>query len=118
MSTAAGISCPIVCPAPTAAYATTLLLLAGIFLGSPNFRLASGPEARPFGGDVLQEWIGGYIVRSGDYARFYDVTYAQALEHDERLIGFAWQQSEYFPIVYPPFYYWLVSPLSWLPFPV
>jgi hypothetical protein len=94
----------------------TLLLLAAIFLASPNFRPASGPEARPFGGDVLQEWIGGYIVTSGDYASFYDVAYAQSLEHDEQLVGFAWRQSEYFPIVYPPFYYWLVSPLSWLPF--
>jgi hypothetical protein len=93
-----------------------LLLLAAIFLGSPNFRPASVPDASPFGGDVLQEWIGGYIVRHGDYGRFYDVSYAQSLEHDEHLVGFAWRQGEYFPMVYPPFYYLLVAPLSWLPF--
>jgi hypothetical protein len=103
-------------PAHTGAGAVAVLLLAAIFLGSPNFRPASGPDASPFGGDVLQEWIGGYIVCRGDYGRFYDVSYAQSLEHDEHLVGFAWRQGEYFPMVYPPFYYLFVAPLSWLPF--
>jgi len=98
------------------AYAATFLILAAIFLGSPNFRPASGPEARPLAGDFLQEWIGGYVVRSGDYTRFYDVAYAQALQHDAALVGFEWRESEYFPLVYPPFYYLLVSPFSLLPF--
>jgi hypothetical protein len=98
--------------------AMTVVLLAAIFLASPNFCLERGPDALPFAGDFLQEWIGGYVVRSGDYARFYDVAYVQQLEHDEALVGTAFRRSEYFPLVYPPFYYLLVSPLSWLPFPV
>ena len=58
---------------------------------------------------------GGYIVRTGDYSRFYDVKYAIALQHDPDLVGFEWKSSEYLPIVYPPFYYLLVCPLSRLP---
>lgn len=83
-----------------------------IFAVSPNFRLDSSPDASPFAGDFLQEWVGGYIVRAGDYARFYDIEYARELEHDERLVGFAWNNERYLPIVYPPFYYAAVSPLS------
>lgn len=98
------------------AYAAAVALLLIIFAASPNFRPDSGPEARPFAGDFLQEWIGGYIVRQGDKSRFYDASYAQELEHDEALVGFQWRESEYFPLVYPPFYYLLVSPLSLLPF--
>lgn len=101
-------------PAPS--YVVALVILAAIFLGSPNFRPASGPEAHPFGGDVLQEWIGGYVVHSGDHARFYDRAYVQELQHDAGLVGFEWDAGEYFPLVYPPFYYLVVSPLSWLPF--
>lgn len=97
--------------------AVTFVLLATIFLASPNFRLERGPDSLPLAGDFLQEWIGGYVVRSGDYTRFFDVAYVQQLEHDEALVGTAFRRSEYFPLVYPPFYYLLVSPLSWLPFP-
>lgn len=100
----------------TAPLFAAFLLLLLIFCASPNFRPDSGPAAGPFGGDVLQEWIGGYVVRAGDHGRFYDTAYVQQLEHDERLVGFAWRESEYFPLVYPPFYYLLVSPLSLLPF--
>ncbi len=96
-------------------YLLTGLILGVIFLGSPNFRFASGPEASPYGGDFLQEWIGGHIVLQGDYARFYEVSYAQELEHNPELVGYQWKAKEYFPIVYPPFYYLLVSPLSLLP---
>jgi hypothetical protein len=97
-------------------YGIACALLVAMFLGSPNFRPASGPGASPFGGDVLQEWIGGYVVRAGDHSRFYDRAYADELEHDEGLVGFEWDAGEYLPLVYPPFYYLLVSPLSCLPF--
>jgi hypothetical protein len=93
-------------------------MLALIFLGSPNFRLTRSADSTPFAGDFLQEWIGGHVVLEGNYARFYDPAYAQSLEHNQALVGFAFRESEYLPLVYPPFYYLLVSPLSWLPFHV
>lgn len=82
---------------------------------SPNFRLSEGPTAPPFAGDFLQEWLGGYIVRVGDHARFYDPIYAETLQHDAEIVGFRWDESRYLPIVYPPFYYVILAPLSLLP---
>lgn len=96
----------------------TLLVLTVIFAASPNFRFADAPDASPYAGDFLQEWVGGRIFREGDYSRFYDPDYAHEMEHDARLIGFRWNEQRYLPIVYPPFYYAIVSPLSRLPLPV
>ena len=95
--------------------ATALVILACLYGFSPNFRYASGPSASPYGGDFLQEWLGGWIVRAGEYDRFYDARYAYALQHDPSLVGFAWNEDEYLPVVYPPFYYLLISPLSYIP---
>ncbi len=83
---------------------------------SPNFSSQQPFGENPFAGDFLQEWVGGYIVRVGDWQRFYDVSYAKALEHNRDLVGFSWDRASYLPIVYPPFYYLLMSPLSLLPF--
>jgi hypothetical protein len=105
---------PSLTPAQAAPWIVSAILLATIFAGSPNFRYHSGPEATPYAGDFLQEWLGGYIVTRGEYARFYDVSYAQQLQHDPSLVGFEWNRSRYLPIVYPPFYYLLISPLSYL----
>jgi hypothetical protein len=82
---------------------------------SPNFRHAAGPNAAPYAGDFLQEWVGGHIVLRGDRERFYDPAYAQALEHDRRVVPLEWDESRYLPIVYPPFYYLLIAPLALLP---
>lgn len=98
---------------PVAAAAAMLVCL---YAFSPNFRYASGPQATPYGGDFVQEWIGGWIARAGEGARFYDVEYAYRLEHDPELVGFAWNEDEYLPLVYPPFYYLAISPLSLAPF--
>jgi len=83
-----------------------------LYAFNPNFQNATGPRTGPYAGDFLQEWIGGWIVRAGDHGRFYDVEYAQRLEHNPELVGFRWNADEYLPIVYPPFYYAIVSPLS------
>jgi hypothetical protein len=70
------------------------LVLVCLYGFSPNFRYASGPNASPYAGDFLQEWIGGWIVRAGEGGRFYDPAYAQELEHDESLVGFSWNDDE------------------------
>ncbi len=90
------------------------VIAACLLASSPNFRYASGPQASPYAGDFLQEWVGGWIVQSGDRDRLYDLPYAYRLQHDPALVGFAWNDDQYLPLVYPPFYYALVSPLSWL----
>jgi hypothetical protein len=99
----------------TWAVAATLLVAGLACLASPNFHAGFDPARGPLGGDFLQEWIGGYLVRSGQAARLYDGPYVRALEHDAGLVGFDWSGQRYLPMVYPPFYYALVSPLSLLP---
>lgn len=93
-----------------------VLVVAAAFLISPNFRRVRSPDSTPYAGDFLHEWIGGYIVRAGDRTKLYDRRYAAALQHDAQVVGFEFQPDGFFPIVYPPFYYVLVSPLSALPF--
>jgi hypothetical protein len=96
--------------------AVSVLVITGLLGLSSNFRWPSSPEGTPYGGDFLHEWTGGYIVRAGDRDRLYDGGYAIALEHDPNVIGFALRPDAYLPMVYPPFYYVLVSPLSALSF--
>ncbi|MEQ8789016.1 MAG: glycosyltransferase family 87 protein [Pirellulaceae bacterium] len=91
------------------------VIVVACYACSPNFQYVEGPEASPYAGDFLQEWIGGTIVLEGDWGRFYDPAYAQSLEHDPQVTPFEWDRSRYLPIVYPPFYYLLISPLALLP---
>jgi hypothetical protein len=98
------------------AYVITAVLLIGIVAGSPNFRPTSHPQASPFAGDFLQEWIAGHMLRQGDHAKFYDPEYAKHWEHRTEIVGLEWSHDEYFPMVYPPFYYAWVLPLSYLSF--
>jgi hypothetical protein len=92
------------------------LVVSTVFLISPNFHPASGPDASPYAGDFLNEWVGGWVVRTGDPAKLYDRGYTTPLQHDAGLVGFEFRKDDYLPMVYPPFYYLAVSPLSALPF--
>lgn len=99
-------------PGIRAAWFFLCALVLATFAGSPNYQHGAEPLAGPYGGDFLQEWLGGWVVLHGDPARFYDVTYARELQHDPALVGFAFDESRYLPLVYPPFYYVLVSPMA------
>jgi hypothetical protein len=98
-----------------ASLAAALLGIVLIYLVNPNFHGEIGPRSAPYGGDFLQEWVGGRMVRSGEADRLYDLQYVVAAQHDARDVGYAWDDARYLPMVYPPFYYLLVSPLSYLP---
>jgi Glycosyltransferase family 87 len=93
-----------------------LCLWLGLLAASPNFRPSSDVRVSPLAGDFLQEWIGGQMLRHGDHTRFYDPEYAQEWEHRTDVVGWQWNEADYFPMVYPPFYYALVMPLSYFPF--
>jgi hypothetical protein len=95
--------------------AFAVLLFAVIALGGANFRWHDGPFTHPFAGDFVHEYIGGYIILHGDRGRFYDREYAKQLEHDPAVAGFEWQSEQWYPMIYPPFYYLLVAPLYLLP---
>jgi alpha-1,2-mannosyltransferase len=97
-----------------AAVLAALLLVAAYFV-SPNFGDHFDPARGPYGGDFLQEWIGGHMVLTGQADRLYDLDEVRRLEHDPDLVGYRWNEGRHFPMVYPPFYYALVSPLAALP---
>jgi hypothetical protein len=95
-------------------WAVAAMLVAGIYATTPNFRWRDDAAAAPFGGDFLQEWIGGYLVASGNADRLYDADYTKQLQHDPAIIGYRWSERRYLPMVYPPYYYAGVRPLATL----
>ena len=97
----------------------TLLALSIVILISTtaaNYRLDSTEANEPLGGDFLQDWIGGYIVSSGNVDRLYDSQWTESLQHEREIIGFEWSSTGYFPMIYPPAWYVAVSPLSRIPY--
>ncbi len=82
---------------------------------SPNFQSGSEFRATPLGSDFLQEWTGGYIWLN-HRADLYDAERFVAVQHDPAIVGFGWPHEQYYPMVYPPFYYMLLSPLAKLPY--
>jgi len=100
-----------------APYALAGFVLTATYACSPNFAIAPGSDQGLLAGDFLQEWIGGWIVRH-EPERLYDREFAVALEHDPSLTGFQWDRSQFLPMVYPPCWYLLVSPLATLPYSV
>ena len=97
------------------AMTAAVALLAMLYVTSPSFEWTRAADEGPFGGDALQEWLGGHVVLFGDHAQFYERDYAIELQHDSSLVGYEWAKSEYLPLVYPPFYYVATSPLALLP---
>lgn len=95
-----------------------VLLVAGIIVRSPNFRMEQGPDAHPFGGDFIHEWAGAYALMHGDPGTFYDWKTFSQLQHDPLIVGQSWNHHRFFPTIYPPFYYALATPLLLFPLPV
>jgi alpha-1,2-mannosyltransferase len=95
-----------------------LALVVVIPLFSANFRTLDNPDGPPYAGDFLQEYVGGWVLLHGDRDRVYDLAYAQELQHDPAVMGMRFDEREFLPIIYPPFYYWLATPLTLLPFNV
>ena len=95
--------------------AIPLLLLWGIFSFSPNFDFSNAQSVNsiPLGGDYLQEYVGGQFINDESIReRLYDLEAFKAQQHRREAIGFAWDQGQYFPAVYPPLWYAAVSPFS------
>ncbi|MGI9518143.1 MAG: glycosyltransferase family 87 protein [Pirellulaceae bacterium] len=92
-----------------------LLLVVGIGWFAPNFVDHGQTRQHPVGGDYLQEYVGGYLVsHAAQRDQLYDPATYRSMQHDAEWLGFQWETEHYFPMVYPPFYYAAVSPLSQL----
>ncbi len=92
-----------------------LILFVTIGWFSPNFTREAGVRSDPLGSDFLQEYAGGVVYKT-DSGRLYDLKHVRKVQHDVELLGFQWEESRFFPMVYPPFYYASVSPLAKLPY--
>jgi len=99
--------------------AIPVLLLWGILSFSPNFKFADMEtlKSNPLGGDYLQEYTGGWMILAKQrHVRNspYNSDAFKQQQHDSDMTGFTWDENQYFPPVYPPFWYAAVSPLSQL----
>lgn len=102
-----------------------VVVLVSVFALSPNFKIDSQQTVHsyPPGGDYLQEYVGGWMISNQTHDQIvtpnqlYDVDAFKRIQHDPKVTGFAWDTDQYFPPVYPPFWYAAVSPLSSLPYP-
>jgi hypothetical protein len=88
-------------------------ILALSFAVSPNYDWYPD-RTSPYAGDFLHEYVGGWVVRAGDPARLYEISYFEAAQHDPALTGFTWPTEHFFQALHPPFYYLWVAPLSLL----
>lgn len=90
-----------------------LLILGGLLLvGSPNYRWNVNKGESPYGSDFLQDWTGANMIVSGQASGLFDPSTFDAWQHAPQRIGFTWNTDEYYPTVYPPPYYLLLSPLG------
>lgn len=92
--------------------ATTIIVLCC----SPNFDPTLQRGQHPLGSDFLQEWTGGHIWLSEESELLYNESHFRAVQHNSKLTGFQFDHGSWYPVVYPPFYYMLVSPFSLLPY--
>ena len=83
-------------------------LISAVLTLSPNFLPSTELREDPIGGDIIQEYVGGHLWNT-ERTKLYDWKHSAAMQHDAELVGFQWQDSGYFPMVYPPFHYQLAS---------
>ena len=94
-----------------------LIVMAGLLCRSPNFNApdqnADTVLTYPLGGDFLQEYVGGRLILDKANSRqLYDAETFTQVQHDSTVVGFSWDPQQFFPAVYPPYWYAAVSPLS------
>lgn len=87
--------------------ALTVLLLA--FAITAYVRTGDG-----IGGDFLTDYAGGYLVRTGNGDRLYEIT---AQEQAQKELSPAGADDDVNPFVLPPAAAWIFAPLSALPYP-
>ncbi|MCC7339400.1 MAG: DUF2029 domain-containing protein [Pirellulaceae bacterium] len=93
------------------------LLLAGLLIVfSPNYRWKLDKGDSPYGSDFLQDWTAASMIGAGQAGLIYHASAFDSWQHDRSLIGFRWNADSYYPAVYPPPYYWLCTPLHWIPY--
>ena len=94
------------------------IIMVGLLWKSPNFNPPAGHQSTealtyPLGGDYLQEYVGGrLILDEANGGQLYNAEIFQQVQHDPDVVGFTWDPQQFFPAVYPPYWYAAVSPFS------
>jgi hypothetical protein len=95
-------------------YSLTAILLAGLLLyvvlWSPNF------NAEVPGGDYLDFYMAGRILRNGNPDRFYDFDYQLEFQNDPGQMAFSANAPLSALYIYPPFFAWFCLLFADLPF--
>ena len=90
-------------------------LVCGVMLlWQPNFTWQDSPREKPYGSDFLQEYVGGRILLT-DPDSLYDGETSLAVQKDPAVLGYESTGDGYYPMIYPPWWYAVVSPVSLLP---
>lgn len=97
------------------------MIVAGLLGLSPNFKSPNQSSetvlSYPLGGDFLQEYVGGGLIQDQALRKqLYDAETFNVAQHDPARIGFLWDDQQFFPAVYPPFWYAAVGSLAKLPY--
>jgi hypothetical protein len=79
----------------------------------PNYQWQANRDSVPYGADFLQEWVGAKLLFSSDASQLYSPLFIQ-WQHSPKMVGFTWDESQYYPPVYPPPHYAIFTPMSWL----
>jgi hypothetical protein len=85
-------------------------LLLYILLWSPNF------TSEVPGGDYLDFYMAGRILRDGDPDRLYDFAYQLEFQNDSARFGLTSSEPLSALYIYPPFFAWFGLPFTYLPF--
>lgn len=98
-------------PAP-AAYLCWALVLTLMFLGAPNFAPWTGTRNTILGGDFMQFYLAGTLVRDGLTERLYDLQFQQAYQLRPHWLPFEWRNGAVSLFAYPPHVAVLFAPLA------
>src|SRR5262245_7320770 len=76
-------------------WAAGAAVVALCFAISPNYDWYPERTA-PYAGDFVHQYVAGWVVRTGDPARVYDLGYITTVQHDPALTGFTWPADQFF----------------------
>lgn len=92
------------------------VVLAMVF-ASPNFAPLTGLRKTLLGGDFMQFYLAGTLLREGHLDRLYDLQFQQSFQLQQGWVPFQWSDGAVSLFVYPPQVAILFEPLSYLPYP-
>ena len=102
---------------PPLRYLLVMVVCGCAFLNSPCFHFQNEFRDFPPAGQFASDWVGGYLFRRCEWDQFYDRGVTGAAERSsEALLSVRWNANDLTTLDYPPLFYLLISPFSFIPF--